>query len=77
MGKQRTFGVYWKVNFDDFSIEAENGLKMGFDYTPGEVGDDDDFCVWFVVCAVFHVDVGIVKRVRRSRPASGGHCGCR
>lgn len=62
----RTFAEEWEVDFCYFAVEAEYGLEVGFDDIPGEVRDNNHFCVGFVVASVVHLNVDIVQRVWRA-----------
>lgn len=44
-----TFHVGWEVDFDDFTVETENGLEVGLDDVARKIGDDDDLGIWFIV----------------------------
>ena len=68
-----TFLIDGQVNFGDLSIEAKNGLKLGFDYISGEVGNYYYLGVGFVCCTVFHVNISIVQGVRGGGTSSSRH----
>lgn len=37
-----------QVDFDDWAVEAKDGLEVGLGDVAGEIGDDDDLCVRLV-----------------------------
>jgi hypothetical protein len=61
---KRTFPEEWKVNFGDLSVETEDGFQVHFYYIPCQVSDNNHFGMWFFELSIFHVYIGITKRVR-------------
>ena len=57
-----TFYIGWEIDFDDFTVEAKNGLDVGLDDVARKIGDEDDLSIWLFVGLSVHVHVDIARR---------------